>query len=147
MGNPDYTIPSNLTGDMGRALLETLTSDQASTITDLVDAQRPDLYEIVDRREEVALLLRQFLTGGTPDQATMLGLMEDYGELDGEIVYRYATAFAQVDQALTAEQRAQLLALRAEMLGDMLVPPGAYLYSQPISMPEIPKSDFLFAVP
>ena len=93
------------------------------------------------------MLLRQFMAGGAPDRAVVLSLMERYGEMDGEIIYRYATAFAPVDQTLTAEQRAQLVALRTETLGDMLYPDGAYLYSQSIALPEIPNSDFLFAVP
>ena len=63
MGNPDYTIPSNLTGDMGRALLETLTPDQAQLVTGLVDIQRPYLLGIVDVRREVSAQLRRFMTG------------------------------------------------------------------------------------
>ena len=148
MGNPDYTISSTLTGDIGQALLETLTADQARLVTDLVDTQKPALQEIVERREDVATLLRQFMTGGTPDETVVLSLMERYGELDGEIIYRYANAFTQVNSSLTAEQQAQLMALRTDILGeDMLYPTGAYLYSQPIAMPEIPNSDFLFAAP
>jgi Spy/CpxP family protein refolding chaperone len=144
MGNPGYTISSTLTGDMGHALLETLTADQSQMATGLVDSQRPALQGIVDRRRDVATLLRQFMAGGTPDRAAVLSLMEAYGELDGEIAYRYATAFAQLDQTLTTEQRAQLMALRQEMLGEQMVPSGAYLYSQAIPMPEIPSTDFLF---
>jgi hypothetical protein len=145
IGNPDYTISSSLTGDMGSALLAALTPDQSQLVTGLVDSQKPALQEIVGRREDVATLLRQFMTGGTPDRATVLSLMARYGELDGEIAYCYATAFTQVNSSLTAEQRAELVALRTEILGDMLVPSGAYLYSQPIAMPEIPNTDFLFA--
>ncbi len=144
MGNPDYTIPSNLTADMGEAFLQTISTDQSSPITDLVDIQKPDLYEIVDRREDVAILLRQFMSGGMPDETAVLDLMERYGELDGEIVYRYATAFAQVNQSLTPNQQAQLMLLRTDLLSDLAFPTGAYLYSQPIDMPSIPNTDFLF---
>ncbi len=145
MGNPGYTIASNLTGDMGRTLLETLTPAQAQTVTGLVDVQKPYLQGIVQTRREVSTALRQFMSGGTPDRAAILGLMEKYGELDGAIVYNFAINFAQVNQTLTAEQQAQLMALRAKMLGDKLHPAGAYIYSQPITMPEIPNTDFLFA--
>jgi hypothetical protein len=146
MGNPDYTISSTLTGDMGQALLEALTAGQAQLVTGLVDAQKPALQEIVERRQDVATLLRQFMAGETPDRDQVLRLMERYGELDGEIIYRYAVAFTQVSASLTDEQRAQLMALRTEILGeDMLHPAGAYLYSQPISMPDIADTDFLFA--
>ncbi|MCP4536233.1 MAG: hypothetical protein GY832_03720 [Chloroflexi bacterium] len=78
------------------------------------------------------------------DIAAVLNLMEEYGELDGAIVYNFATSFAQLDQSLSDEQRAQLMALRVEMLGDMVYPPGAYLYSEPVAMPEVPNTDFLF---
>ncbi len=144
MGNPNYTIASNLTGDMGRTLLETLPPTQSATITTLVETQRPYLNQIVETRREVSRALRQFMSGGTPDRAAMLSLMEKYGELDGAIIYNFAVNFAQVNQALTADQQAQLMALRTEMLGDMSSPNGAYLYSQPITMPAIPNTDFLF---
>jgi hypothetical protein len=84
------------------------------------------------------------MTGETPDEAGVLSLMERYGELDGEIVFTYAVAFVQVNQTLTSEQQAQLATLRAELLGELAYPSGAYLYSHPIAMPEIPETDFLF---
>jgi Spy/CpxP family protein refolding chaperone len=145
MGNPNYTIPSNLTGDMGSALLETLTPDQTQLVTSLVDIQRPYLLGIIEARREVSTELRRFMAGESVDRDTMLSLMDKYGELDGAIVYSSAVNFAQVNQTLTTEQKAQLMALRKEMLGGMLYPSGAYLYSQPIAMPEIPNTDFLFA--
>ncbi|MCP4536409.1 MAG: hypothetical protein GY832_04615 [Chloroflexi bacterium] len=144
MGNPDYTISSSLTGDMGDAMLGILTADQAQLVTSLVDVQRPYLLGIVDARQEVSTELRRFMAGESPDSATVLNLMEEYGELDGAIVYNFATNFAQLDQSLSNEQRAQLMALRTEMLGDMMYPSGAYLYSEPVAMPEVPNTDFLF---
>ncbi len=147
VGNPGYSIPVTLTAELGETFINTLTTEQQPLVTNLVAEQKTALYEIVDRREDVAVLLRQFLSGGTPDRATVLSLMEHYGELDGEIVYRYATAFAQVNQALSAEQRAKLLKLRSDLLGDLAYPSGAFLYSQSIPVPEIPNSDFLFDVP
>jgi hypothetical protein len=144
VGNPGYSIPVTMTAEMGEAFLGILTPDQSSIITGLVEAQKPALYAIVDRREAVASQLRRFLTGETPDQAQLLVLMEDYGELDGEIILRYATAFAQVNQGLSAAQHAEINALRTEILGDLALPSGAYLYAEPISMPTIPSSDFLF---
>jgi len=144
VGNPDYTIPSDLTSEYGDAFLSALTSDQSAIITALVESQKSALYEIVDRRENVAILLRQFMEGNTPDQSTVLSLMARYGELDGEIVYQYATAFAQVDQTLTTEQNSELMTLRTDLLGDLSFPTGAYLYSDPIDIPVIPNTDFLF---
>jgi len=144
VGNPGYSIGTNITADMGDAFLKALTAAQSPVITHLVDDQKPALLEIVDRREDVAALLRQFMSGGTPDRAAVLSLMERYGELDGEIIYRYAIAFAQVNQTLTADQRAQLTALRTGLLEDLSLPDGAYLYAAPIALPVIPDTDFLF---
>jgi Spy/CpxP family protein refolding chaperone len=145
VGNPNYTIPSNLTADLGQAFLKTLTTDQSAKITGLVSDQKTALYAIVDRRKDVSTLLRQFISGTTPDQATVLSLMEQYGELDGDIIYRYATAFTQISQSLTADQRTQIFKLRIDLLQELSYPSGAFLYSQPISLPVIPNTDFLFS--
>jgi phosphatidylethanolamine-binding protein (PEBP) family uncharacterized protein len=144
MENPSYAIPTELTGDMGEALLATLTTDQAQLITSLVDIQRPNLQGIVAVRQSVSYELRRFMAGETADRETVLSLMEEYGALDGEIVYNFAQNFAQVNQTLTTEQQTQLMSFRLEMLGDMIYPTGAYLYSQSIAMPEIPNTDFIF---
>ena len=143
MGNPNYTIDSNLTADSGRAFLATLTSEQAEMVTDLTDLQRDALYEIVDTREQIATELRRFMAGESADSTTVLALMERYGELDGQIAYSYATTFAEVNQSLTSEQTAQLAGLRTQL--GVSVPTGAYLYSEPIAMPEIEDTDFLFS--
>lgn len=145
IGNPGYSIPTNLTGDMGAAFLNVLTPAQRSLVTNLVDLQRNDLLAVVDRREEVSTELRKFIAGQTPDQTAVLNLMDQYGRNDGQITYLYANAFAQVGQTLTADQLAILNALRDEILqGEPSVPAGAFLYSAEIAMPSIPNSDFLF---
>jgi Spy/CpxP family protein refolding chaperone len=145
VGNPNYTIPSNLTGDMGAAFLNVLTPEQRSRIAGLVDLQESDLLRLVDRRQDVATELRKFITGSTPDLNNVLDLMEKYGEHDGEISYLYATAFADVAGTLTADQWNQLYSLRTDILqGELSVPAGAYLYAAAIDTPSIPSSDFLF---
>ena len=111
-----------------------------------MDIQKPYQLGIVDARREVSTELRRFMAGESVDSDTVLSLMGKYGELDGAIVYNFAQNFAQVNQSLTSEQMAQLMAFREEMLGDLMYPSGAYLYSQPIAMPEIPNTDFLFGV-
>jgi hypothetical protein len=145
MGNPNYTIPSNLTGDMGTAFLNVLTPDQKHIITDLLDSQESDLLKIVDRRTDVAAELRRFINGQGPDAVIIMDLMNKYGEHDGEISYLYSTAFAQVAKTLNADQWTQLYALRTAILQEEpSIPNGAYLYSTPINIPGIPNSDFLF---
>jgi hypothetical protein len=129
---------------MGDAMLSALNTDQAKLITSLVDIQRPSLTGIVEVRRQVSTELRKFKAGGAADRATVLGLMEKYGQLDGEIIYNLAANFVRVSQTLTSEQKAKLMAFRKEMLGNLMYPSGAYLYSQAIAMPEIPNTDFLF---
>lgn len=144
MSDPSYAIPTNMTGDLGDELLSTLNSDQAQLITGLVDIQKPSLQGIVNIRQQISIELRKFLAGETADKATVLSLMEQYGELDGEIIYNLAVNFTEVSQSLTSEQKAVLDGMREEILGELSHPTGAYLYSQSIPMPEIPSSDFLF---
>ena len=144
VGNPGYSIGTNITAEYGRAFLTAIGPTQAPVITDLVDAQRSSLYSIVDQREAVATQLRLFIAGGTADRTTVLDLMATYGALDGDIVARYADAFVQVNQALTADQRAQLVALRVQLLAELAYPTGAYLYAEPIALPDVPSTDFLF---
>lgn len=145
VGNPGYSIGTTITGDLGRAFLDVLTTKQRSLVTALLTAQKPSLTAIVDVRRQVSVQLRKALAGGTPDTPTVLKLMADYGRLDGDISARYATAFVAVAQTLTAAQKAKLAALRHQLIGD-LAPSGAYLYAEPIPMPTVPSTDFLFKV-
>jgi hypothetical protein len=142
MGNANYSISTSLTGDSGEAFLAALTEPQRKLITDLVDQQRQDLNEIVDTRRAMALELRQFMREDSVDKDKVLALARRYGELDGEISYYYARAFSEVAKTLTASQKQTLLRLRN--LDAKYTCRGAYLYSSPIAMPELPNTDFLF---
>jgi phosphatidylethanolamine-binding protein (PEBP) family uncharacterized protein/Spy/CpxP family protein refolding chaperone len=145
MGNANYSISTSLTGDSGEAFLDTLTAAQRKLVTSLVDQQRADLDEIVKTRRAIAIELRRFMKEASVDQAQVMALSKRYGELDGEICYFYATAFAQVAKTLTAEQKTTLLKLRN--LDAKFTCKGAYLFSRAIPMPEVPNTDFLFAAP
>ncbi len=142
MGNPNFTIPDNLTAEMGERFLAALTSSQAELVTDLVDIQRASLYEIVDTRSAISTQLRSFMVQDTVDEDTVLALAERYGELDGEIVYNYATNFASVDNTLSHTQAAQMMSMRQEW--NDISCTGAYLYSERINMPALINTDFLF---
>ncbi len=144
MSDPTYAIPTNLTGDLGQTMLDKLTSDQAELITSLVTTGKDPLNSIVETRRAISIELRKFLSGGVADKASVLKLMEQYGAYDGEIIYDMAVNFATVKNSLSPAQQAELDALRAELLGDQSYPSSAYLYSQPVPMPEIPNTDFLF---
>jgi hypothetical protein len=143
MGKKNYSISTSLTGDSGEAFLDALTDSQRSLITGLVDLQRQDLKEIVDLRRAIAAELRNFLKGDAADQGRVLALAKQYGELDGEISYDYASAFAKIGQALSPQQKESLARLRPP---DPTAPRGPFLYSSPISAPAIESTDFLFGM-
>ena len=112
-------------------------------ITALVELQRQDLEEIVQIRRAIAAELRRFLNGEAADKTKVLALSKRYGELDGEMSFLYATAFADVGRSLTAAQRDQLARMRHDNPAD---PKGPFLYSSPIRMPKIENTDILFGV-
>jgi hypothetical protein len=143
VGNPGYSIGTNITADMGRAFLAALDPEQANLITGLVEVQRPYLLDIVETRQQVSTELRKFMAGETADETAVLSLMENYGQLDGSIIYNYAVNFAGVGQTLTDAQKAQLADLRRQTLGDF-TPQAAFLYATPIDFPNVPNTDFLF---
>jgi hypothetical protein len=141
MGKKDYSISTSLTGDSGEEFLATLTDAQRKRITDLVDLQHQDLAEIINTRRAIAAELRRFQKGESADRAKVLALSRRYGELDGEMSYIYATAFAEVGKTLTMQQKEKLARLRTSNPSD---PRGPFLYSSPTAMPRIENTDFLF---
>jgi len=143
MGNAGYSISTTLTGDSGANFLNILTDTQRNEITGLVDLQRSDLNQIVATRQAISTDLRAPLSGNTIDETDVRSLSAKYGELDGEISYYYATHFAEVDTTLTDSQKQNMVALR-NLSGYTCS--GAFLYSQPISMPQNIPSDFLFGL-
>jgi len=142
MGNPNYTIDETLTASAGQNFLAILTTTQADQVKGIVDLQRNALTELVAKREAVSTELRKFLASGTADSTTVIALSERYGELDGELSYYYASVFTQVYNTMSDEQKAKLTAL-ADELG-YINPSGAFQYSQPVAMPEIMNTDFMF---
>jgi hypothetical protein len=143
MGKRNYFISTRLTGDSGEAFLAALDESQRRRISELVDLQRQDLQGIVSVRRAIAGELRRFLQGEHADQTKVQAMAKRYGELDGELSWFYATAFAKVGQSLTAQQRLQLAGLRSSNPSDTK---GPFLYSTPISMPKIGNTDMFFGV-
>ena len=145
MGKKDYDISTAITGDSGETFLKLLTPEQRVSITAIPEAQRKDLKEIIEVRKAVSIELRKFLKGETPDKQKVLSLGRRYGELDGEMSWMYATAFAKANKTLSADQRATLKKLR-NLDGYTSAP--AYLYSTPMkTLPSIPDTDFFFTSP
>ncbi|MFN8241771.1 MAG: hypothetical protein U0X39_13605 [Bacteroidales bacterium] len=142
MGNPDYTIDEQLTANAGQTFLNILDQTQLSLVTGLVSEQKSSLLSIVETRGKVSEELRKFLKGSSASSSTVQTLSEQYGRYDGEIIYAYATAFAQVYKSMTQSQKDQLTAL-ADALG-YINPPGAFMYSEPVSLPSVANSDSFF---
>ncbi len=155
MNNPSYTIDSNMTADMGDAFLAALNTTQKAQVTGLVAEQKTDLLSIVAKRDEISTTLRNFLgSGGTVDKATVISLAKQYGELDGDISYLYATRFSAVGSSLTSSQKNTLTALRKTATAETGGTPdydsscgNGYLYSATLrTPPTVMNTDFMFGV-
>ncbi len=145
MGKRDYNISTSLTGDSGRDFLNILTADQRSNITDILGLQRKSLQEIARVRRAIVQELREFLTGGQADRSKVVSLGRRYGELDGELSYYYAEAFARVNRGLSQQQHGELEELRG-LEGYISAP--AYIYSEPVREEILlPDTDHFFFPP
>lgn len=145
MGKRNYDISTSVTGDSGEEFINLLTTEQRVNITSIADQQRKLLAETVEVRRAISVELRKFLSGSKADKARLLALGRRYGELDGEMSWLYATAFARVGRTLTSEQRAACVKLRNL---DAYRSAPAYLYSNPMQKaPTLPNSDSLFSPP
>jgi hypothetical protein len=142
MGNPNYTIDETLTASAGQKFLAILSASQAAQLKEIVELQRSALVELVDKREAISTELRKFISSETADSSTIISLSERYGELDGELSYYYATTFTQIYNSLSDAQKEQVLNLAGQL--GYIDPAGAFLYSQPVPMPEIKNSDHFF---
>ncbi len=146
MGKRDYDISTSRTGDSGRDFLEqVLNASQRAEITDVLAKQEKAIKETVDVRRSVSTELRKYLTGGIPDRARVLALGRRYGELDSEMSWLYATAFAKVNRTLTDSQRAALMKLRNL---DGYKSAEAYVYSRPLTGKlDLPDTTLFFFAP
>lgn len=141
MGKKNYAISTTLTGDSGEAFLSVLNDTQRRLITGLLEQQRASLREIVSVRRTIASELRLFQQGLVADKDKVIRLSRRYGELDGELSYLYALAFAKVGQSLSETQKSALFSMRSV---DPNQPKGPFLYSSPIASPKIGNSDIFF---
>jgi len=145
MGKKDYDISTSVTGDSGAEFLKTLTAQQRGNVTAIPDLQRKDLKEIVEVRRAISTELRKPLAGETIDSKKVVSLGRRYGELDGEMSYYYAVAFAKVNQTLTDVQRQALVKLR-NLDGYTSAP--AYIYSTAVQGEvNLPDTDHFFFPP
>ena len=146
MGRRDYDINTSTSGDNGKAFLENiLTPEQRKLIEAIPELQRKTLAEIVTVRRTISQELRKYLKGQIPDKKKVIALGRRYGELDGEVSWYYATAFARVNRTLTPQQRTQLIKLR-NLDGYESAP--YYIYSEGVhANPNLGNTDSYFFSP
>ena len=173
IGHEGYSIDEQLTATAGSCLIDSakgyVTDAQAQSIIALVDVQRDNLYagtsNMVKARTDISNALRSLVTAQAPTAAflaqveqTVLAASEEYGELDGENNYHYATAFAALEQTLSAAQKTKLMDLRRSIMSgtysdgtpfDFTVCTTPFLFSAVISDtsvldPYISDTDYLF---
>jgi hypothetical protein len=174
IGHEGYSIDEQLTATAGAALCDSakgyVTGDQAALVSSLVDTQRNNMYagtlNIVQARTDISNALRQLIGDTAPTaqqlaavEATVLEKSGEYGELDGENNYHYATVFAQLKASLSADQIAKLMELRASIMSgtygdgtpfDFTVCTTPFLYAAVIDDtsvldPYVGDTDYLFA--
>jgi hypothetical protein len=169
IGHEGYKIDESLTADAGQYFLDVLAATGLDApVTNLVDKQRNNLYaetnNIVQIRTDISTLLRSLITAPTLSDsfkadvlAQVLEKSKIYGELDGEIVYNYTLAFAQIYPVMTASQKADLTAMRQTIMSgiyngepfDYSVCTTPFLYAAVITdvsvlAPYISNTDYLF---
>ncbi|MCP3937628.1 MAG: hypothetical protein GY708_19920 [Actinomycetia bacterium] len=152
----DMTINENLTGEYGDRFLEALNAEQRALIEGLADTQRPLMEELVATRLAISTQLRRLWEEPDADrvavESEVATLSERYGQLDGQLVALYVTAFEEVYDSLTDDQISSLWTLRqsAEHLGLVDDPCSlspddlTYLYSQTIDTPDAGDTDGFF---
>jgi len=143
MGNQGYVIDETITGNKGETLLDYLEDNQSSKISDLVDIQKDNLNGIVDVREAISTELRKYMTQDSINKDLVRSLARQYGALDGENVYYYATHFAEVMKTLTDAQKEYLMELR-DLDNYPCDDNDIYVYSEKETRTDIRDTDFLF---
>ncbi len=147
------TINEGTTAEKGQAFLDELNTTQENLVTGLMNIQRTNLNSIVTTRQTISEKLRVFMGGSSVDESEVYGLLRQYGEYEGEMMYYYATNFAAIGNTLTENQSDALMELRVDYYSsfpDYQENPsaydcsGAWLYASKIDMPEIMDTDFLF---
>lgn len=134
MKDPNYFISTSITGDSGKEFIEILDETQKELMLSIIDEQKDELSRIVEIREEVVSILREFITDDTSTtskEEKVMELMKEYGEIEGAMSHRYADVFSKIGNTLTETQKSKMHTLRNQYV----FPEGSYLYSAPIKMP------------
>jgi hypothetical protein len=128
MGNPGYNISTALTGDAGRDFIAALNPEQAEYLYLCMKKQAPLLQQIVEIRMQVVDELRKAMTQQELNREMIFTAIMKYGELDAEMSFYEAEAFASIYSLLSSEQKNKLKTIRNQ---DQL-PEFSYLFSDPL---------------
>jgi sugar lactone lactonase YvrE len=149
------TITEGMTAETGEAFLDELNTTQQNLVTSLLDIQQTNLNNIVIKRQAISEKLRDFMIGSPVGQSEVDELIRQYGEYEGEMMYYYATHFAEIGNTMTDTQADALIGLRLDYYSSFpdyqnnsnaYDCSGAWLYASKIDMPDIINTDFLFGV-
>lgn len=144
MGNPNYSIGTEITADKGKYMLEEiLDTSQEQKILGIYTTVLNDLDSIAAVRDEIATELRKFWTQDEINKQLIIDLSAKYGALDGHYIYTMADQFVEVARTLTVQQKNELEELRD--LDDFPCKPGTvFLYSKELAEPVLENTDKFF---
>lgn len=142
--NHSYVIPSYITGSGGLDFLNLLNPIQKQILIDVVSTQKPALFSLVDHRRTISEELLKLRNGEEIDEVRVRALDREYGALDGEISYIYATSYAKVGNTLNYTQKAEMKRLVG--MDNYPCPEGyGFIYATNGTYPQVENTDFLFS--
>ncbi len=142
MNKRDFDISTSITGNLGEEFLDILNSTQRQKMSQIVEAQRKYLLEIIKVRRAISIELRKFLDEKQADKKRILQLGTLYGQLDGKLSWLYATTFSSIKKTLSPTQLGKINKLRVV---DNDTVNEAYIYSNPVKkLTQLLNSDYFF---
>lgn len=143
-GKDNCSISTGFTADAGVFFQKVLTADQNAALKSALEAQRSSLADILTVRQAISTELRKMLTPGgkAARYGKVISLSKQYGRLDGQIAYLYATAFQKIYSTLTPDQLKALTDSRVTPAGE---PTGPFLYANEASGLTPGNTRFLFS--
>ena len=92
-----------------------LTDAQRDQIKAIADSHKDEWKALADRERAARMALEQTITADTLDEAAIRQKSADAAAVDADVAVARAHAYAEVLPILTADQKAQLKSLQAEM--------------------------------
>ena len=148
IGTTNYSVAAHITGGEGMDFYSYLNSIQQTWFNSLIEKQKNNLNTIVNLRTNISKELRKAYVNQAVNQDLVVGWEAQYGSLDGEIAYYYATTFSQLGNSLNQTQISKMNAIPivTEMYSALCSKnPGiSFVYDLQISQPIDSSSDTFF---